>query len=118
MVLIVSHRTVNVSLVQWYNVEHGSPVIQSPLGIRSGPPSFRALLSRGLCSCQTVRLLVHGYADNLQLYDHVAPSESMSHSLTVLRQLRCGWPLAGCVLIPLRVSSSGLVPPGTFTSDA
>jgi len=38
-------------------------------------------------------------------------------SLTVSRQLRRGprgWPLADCVLIPLRLSSSDLVPPARY----
>ena len=57
--------------------------------------------------------LVPGYTDDLQLYDHAAPSASMS----LVSQLSdCGLPLADCVLIPLRLSSSGLVPPGMFSS--
>ena len=52
-----------------------------------------------ICNCMTMQL-------------HLRPCHWYHGSLTVSRQLRRGWPLAGCVLIPLRLSSSGLVPPG------
>jgi len=59
---------------------------------------------------------VHGYADELQLYDHADPSESM---LLVLRLSDCVEAVKARMassrlcLNPSSQNSSGLVPPGT-----
>ena len=93
--------------------------VWSPPGIRSGPPFFVLYLAEVFAVVKQFGFLVLGYADDLQLYDHAAPSASMSlvsRLSDCVEAVKALWPLADCVLIPLRLSSSGLVPPGTFSS--
>ena len=72
-----------------------------PQGSVLGPLLFVLYLAEVFAVVKQFGFLVHGYADDLQLYDHAAQSVSMSLVSRLSdwsRQLRRGWPLADCVL--------------------
>ena len=70
-----------------------------PQGSVLGPLLFVLYLAEVFAVVKQFGLLVHGYADDLQLYDHAAPSASMS---LVLR-------LSDCVeAVKARMASSRL----------